>query len=278
MADRYVATSATPGTDVDGLGGGAVAAGDISDAGTVGVDLVQSETAADALAALGGAAALRALLFGPYDDDMSGADWAALSATGGATATWATGPARLVLDCVSGAAGSCGVRGANYLPSGDSVTVAIRLRVVTGDNSNQTRVTLSLGRDASNNINLIFYTDGSIECGFTAGGSYTYWRTESRIAGIDATARTGGNLWLRLDRAPLGVLWSWGVRASGARPTAWHPVFSTIEREVAGYWSLLQPALYACNGSDLVVSVRTLSAMNLSVDVLAVHAGLPGAF
>jgi hypothetical protein len=108
-------------------------------------------------------------------------------------------------------------------------------------------------------------------------GSYTYWSITT-IAGIDATARTGGNLWLRLDRAPLGVLWSWGVGASGARPTAWHPVYSTVEREVAGYWSFLQPALYACNGRDLVVSALTLSAMALNVEVLALHAGSARAF
>ena len=261
-----------------GGGGGAssVAAADITDITATGEALVTAANAAAARTAIDAAQVGAAPSV--TEDAMSGSGWSSSSATGGASATWATGPARLVLDCVSGAAGSCGVRGANYLPSGDSVTVAIRLRVVTGDNSNQARVTLSLGRDASNNINLIFYTNGSIEFGYTAGGSYTYWRTESTIAGIDAGVRTGGNLWLRLDRAPLGVLWSWGVGASGARPTAWHPVFSTIEREVAGYWSLLQPALYACNGSDLVVSVRTLSAMNLSVDVLAIEAGLPGAF
>ena len=211
-------------------------------------------------------------------DPMSGAGWSSLTATGGATATWATGPARLVLDCVSGAAGFCGVRAANGLPSGDHVTVGMRLRVVTGDNSNQTRVILSLGQDASNNVNLIFFTDGSIECGATVSGSYTYWRIESTIAGIDAGVRTGGNLWLRLDRAPLGVVFSWGVGSSGARPTAWHPVYSTIEREVAGYWNTVQPALYACNGSDLVVSALTVSAVALHVEVLAVHAGLPGAF
>ena len=211
-------------------------------------------------------------------DPMSGAGWSSLTATGGATATWATGPARLVLDCVSGAAGFCGVRAANGLPSGDHVTVGMRLRVVTGDNSNQTRVILSLGQDASNNVNLIFFTDGSIECGYTASGSYTYWRIESTIVGIDAGVRTGGDLWLRFDRSPLGVVWSWGVGSSGVRPTAWHPVYSTIEREVAGYWSLLQPALYACNGRDLLVSALTLSAMDLHVEVLAIHAGLPGAF
>ena len=259
-----------------GGGGGAssVAAADITDITATGEALVTAANAAAARTAIDAAQVGAAPSV--IEDDMSGADWSALATSGGASATWGGG--MLTLGCVSGAAGSCGVRAANYLPSGDSVTVAIRLRVVTGDNSNQARVTLSLGRDASNNINLIFYTNGSIEFGYTAGGSYTYWRTESTIAGIDAGVRTGGNLWLRLDRAPLGVLWSWGVGASGARPTAWHPVFSTIEREVAGYWSLLQPALYACNGSDLVVSVRTLSAMNLSVDVLAIEAGLPGAF
>lgn len=209
-------------------------------------------------------------------DDMSGTDWAALATSGGASATWGDG--MLTLDCVSGATGSCGARAADYLPSGDSVTVAIRLRVVTGDNSNQTRVILSLGRDASNNINLIFFTDGSIEFGYTAGGSYTYWAIASTILAIDATLRASGELWLRLDRSAFGVMWSWGEGSGGARPTAWHPVFSTIEREVAGAWPAVQAALYACNGDDLLVSALTLSAMDLSVDVLAIHAGKPGAF
>lgn len=37
-------------------------------------------------------------------------------------------------------------------------------------------------------------------------------------------------------------------------------------------------ALHACNGSDLVVSALTVSAMDFNVEVLALHAGLPGAF
>lgn len=209
-------------------------------------------------------------------DPMAGTAWTALAASGGASATWGDG--MLTLDCVSGATGSCGARAADYLPSGDGVTVAIRLRVVTGDNSNQTRVILSLGQDASNNVNLIFFTDGSIECGFTAGGSYTYWTVASTIAGIDAGVRAGGNLWLRLDRSPLGIAWFWGVGSGGARPTAWHPVFSSIAREVAGYSNVVRDALYACSGADLFVSALTLSAMNLSVDVLAIEAGQPGAF
>ena len=211
-------------------------------------------------------------------DPMSGDGWVSLTTTGGATTTWATGPARLVLECVSGAAGSCGVRGANSLPSGDAVSVAMRLRVVTGDNSNQTRVVLSLGQDASNHVDLIFFTDGSIECGYTVSGSYTYWSIASTIAGIDATARTGGDLWLRLDRSPIGIVWSWGAGTSGARPAAWHPFFSTIQREVAGSWNTVQAALYACNGRDLVVSALTLSAMALHVEVLALHAGQAGTF
>lgn len=209
-------------------------------------------------------------------DDMSGDDWDDLASSGGAAATW--GDDMLTLDCVSGSAGSCGVERATLVPSGGQVTVAIRLRVVTGDNSNQTRVILSLGRDDANHASLIFFTDGSIECGFTAGGSYTYWSIASTIAGIDAGVRAGGNLWLRLDRSPLGIAWFWGVGSGGARPTAWHPVFSSIAREVAGYSNVVRDALYACSGTDLLVSVLTLSAMNLSVDVLAIEAGLPGAF
>jgi len=276
MADRYVATSSTPGADVDGLGGGSVAAGDITDAGTVGVDLVQSETADDALAALGGAAALRALLLGPFFAPMTGSGWSASTPSGGATATWADD--KLTLDCDPGSAGSCGATKAAALPSGDASDVAIRLQVISGDNSNQTRVIVAIGQSATDCVQVAFFTDGSIEVGVTVGGSYTYWFVASTIADINNAVRTGGAFWLRVHRAPGVIEFSWGVGVGGTMPTVWHPVYSSIEKEVAGYYNQVVAALLASNGRHLGIYGVTLSGVDLVVAVLAIVTGLPGAF
>lgn len=275
MADRYVATSATPGTDVDGLGGGSVAAGDISDAGTVGVDLVQSETAADAVAALGGAASLRALLLGPFFELMTGTGWPTSTPSGGATATWADD--KLTLDCDPGSAGSCGASKATALPSGRNYRVAIRLQVISGDNSSQTRIILACGQSATDYVQMMFFTDGSIEIGATVGGSYTYWYVANTIAAINNALRTGGKFWICCDRSPGLLTWSWGEGVGGALPSVWNEIYSSTERHVAGQDAQARAAKKASNGRFVAIYGVTLSGVDLVVAVHDIVTGLPGA-
>ena len=163
MSNRYSVTSTTPALDGDALGGGTPTTN---------------------------------------SDAMAGSGWSTASATGGAVASWASSPARLTLDCDPGAAGSCGVTHTTKLPNREEYSIAIRVQVVNGDNSNQTRVILACGQSASDCAQMAFFTDGSIEVGATIGGSYVYWYVASTIAAIDSTARTGGELWLRFDRMP----------------------------------------------------------------------------
>lgn len=212
------------------------------------------------------------------EDAMSGTGWSTASATGGASASWATGPNRLLLTCDPGSAGSCGVYADGYLDSGDYFDVAIRLRITGGDNSNQTRVILAVGQDTNTSANLAFFTNGSVEVGVVVGGSYTYWNVTNTIAGLGAAVRAGGQLWFRVHRSPGMLEWSYGIGASDALPTEWYPVYSHVERMVAGQYAQARAGLTASNGRHVGVYALTLSGVALGVRVDDIVTGLPGAF
>jgi hypothetical protein len=209
---------------------------------------------------------------------MAGSGWSIASATGGAVASWASSPARLTLDCNPGAAGSCGVTHTTKLPNREEYSIAIRVQVVNGDNSNQTRIILACGQSATDCAKMALYTDGSIEVGATVGGSYVYWWTVASIAAIGPTARTGGELWLRFDRRAGLVVWSYGIGTGGALPTVWTEVYGSTERHVTGQDAAARNGKKAANGLFVGIYAVTLSGVNLDVAVLAIKTGAPGAF
>jgi hypothetical protein len=241
-------------------------------------DITDSTATGQALMTAANAAAARTLLLGTFSDALSGSGWSSASATGGAAASWASGPARLVLDCDAGSAGSCGVTHATKIPNRDHYSVAIRVRVDNGDNSNQTRIILACGQSATDRAQMALFTNGSIEVGATVGGSYVYWYVASTIAAINSTARTGGELWLRFDRMPGLIAWSYGINGgtSGDMPTEWTEVYSSTERHVAGADAAARNGKKASNGTHVGIYAVTLSGVNLDVAVLAIKTGLPG--
>lgn len=238
MTNRYSVTSTTPALDGDALGGGAPAVN---------------------------------------SDALAGTGWSTASATGGAVATWASSPARLTLDCDPGAAGSCGVTHTTKLPNREEYSIAIRVQVVNGDNSNQTRIILACGQSATDCAQMALFTNGSIEVGATVASSYVYWNVATHAA-IDPTARTGGELWLRFDRRAGLVVWSYGIGTGGALPTVWTEVYSSTERHVAGADAAARNGKKAANGLFVGIYAVTLSGVNLDVAVLAIKTGLPAAF
>lgn len=241
MTNRYSVTSTTPALDGDALGGGTPTTN---------------------------------------SDAMAGSGWSTASATGGAVASWASSPARLTLDCDPGAAGSCGVTHTTKLPNREEYSIAIRVQVVNGDNSNQTRIILACGQSANDCAQMALFTNGSIEVGATVGGSYVFWAVASTIAAINSGVRTGGELWLRFDRRVGVIAWSYGINAgtSGDLPTAWTEVYSSTERHVAGDHAAARNGKKASNGTHVGIYAVTLSGVNLDVSVLAIKTGLPGAF
>lgn len=210
-------------------------------------------------------------------DPMTGEDWSTMSPSGGGDASWSGGA--LLLDCDTAGASSCGVEQSDYLPSGDYFDAAIRVQITGGDGSAQGRILLSDGASADDCAVMMLFPDGSIEVGAFVASSYVYWYVASTIAAIDNAARTGGELWLRIHRAPGLIEWSWGLGVSGALPTVWNPVYSSIQKEVAGYYApTVQNGLRSSNGRYMTVSAFTLSTLALQVSVLDIATGLPGAF
>lgn len=238
---------------VNGQGSGAatVAAADITDAGAVGVDVVQADTLA----------AFAAILIA--SDPMAGTDWDDLAISGGASAAW--GASKLTLTCPSGSAASCGVEQAGYLPSGESYDVAARVDVTAGDASSLTRLVLTAGQSASANASVILWSDGTVEWGHYGSGSFTSLGT---TAGPDSGQRTGGQLWVRLTRTPVGIAFAWGVGSAGALPTEWTTVGISTAANV----------LARAGGRYVQIGGLTTSSLAFTVEVLAILAALPGGF
>lgn len=221
------------------------------------------------------AAQVRASILGPFADPMTGSGWSTLTTSGGASASW--GSSKLTLDCAAGSAGSCGVEASSYLESGEWWDLAIRLDVLSGDASSSTRINLVAGQDTNNNVTVSLWTNGTLEVGYVSSGS---WQsiTFGSVSGIDSTARTGGQLWLRIARTPTGLSWWWGVGSGGAMPTQWQYYYSLMEVAAAGYAGRVSAAMTASSGRYVQISALTLFAVDLDVDVLAISRGLSGAF
>jgi hypothetical protein len=214
---------------------------------------------------------------GPFEDPLTGTGWSTVTSTGSAVASWTTSPNRLSLNCDPGSAGSCGVFHATTLPSRDYYDVAVRIQVLSGDGSNQTRWVLTVGKDQTNTANLAFFTNGSVELGTVVGGSYTYWYVASGLLS-NAGLRTGGQLWFRTHRSPGMLEWSWGEGSGGALPLQWNPVYSSIGRQVAGQYGQARDGLAASNGKGIGIYAITLAGVDLDVDVLDIVTSLPGAY
>ena len=246
-----------------GGGGGASALGDLSDIGAMGEPIAQADNLTEVVTALGGAASLRALLLGPYDDDMTGTGWSALATSGSATFVWSGGKGTGT--CPLGSAASCGVEASGYLDRGEWYDLAIRVDVVTGDTSAATRLVLTAGQSSAANVSTILWANGTIEWGHYGSGSFTSLGT---TAGPDSGQRTGGQLWLRITRTPTGVAFAWGVGSASVRPTTWTTVGVSTAANV----------LARAGGTYAQIKVLTTSSVAFVADILAITRSLPGGF
>lgn len=268
-----------------GGSGGASALGDLSDIGTMGEPIAQADNLTEVVTAMGGASAVRTAISAAQagappsrlEDAMSGTGWATVSATGGASASWATSPARLLLNCAPGSAGSCGAEQEDYLQSGEYYDVAIRVRFDVGDGSANGRVLFVVGRDSANCLVLTLSAAGALQAGRTVGGSYTGY-TVLYDAGIDSNARTGGQLWVRASRSPQGFLWLWGIGAGGQLPTEWVEYWGAAQLAASSGYSYTVVAKGLSQGPFVGIYLVTVSAIDVDASVLDIVTGLPGAF
>lgn len=199
-------------------------------------------------------------------DALDGEGWGDNAATGSGVASWETSPARLRLTCpASGSAASCGVHAEGYVDSPVWGDLAIRLDVVVGDTLTTGRAGVVVGQSSAENVSVNLWPNGNVECGHYGSGSFTSLAT---VTGPDSGQRTGGQLWLKIGRTPGSVAFAWGVGTGGARPTEWTTVAISTDATV----------LTRASGTYVEVFGLTTASAAVTVDVLAIEQGAPGAF
>lgn len=188
--------------------------------------------------------------------------WTEGTATGGASVAQGSSPSRLTFTVPASTAGAQSVTRTDLLPGPEQWDVAIRLNVVAGDGSAQTRVRLVAGASASNNVTLEIDTNGSAISYRVASGSAT---DISTTTGPTSGDRTGGQLWLRIRGGDAGYRTLWGVGSGGDLPTTWTVAQSrSSDAASAVTWGV------RCQ--VLVGTLDTSVASGLTVDVLDVRA------
>lgn len=203
-------------------------------AGGGGTTLPDASGAADGavLATVGGAQTWTQMWPGAVTvEDMTGTGWTAGTPGAGSTFSW-SGGAALWSSAAGATAGTSVGRDTSSFGSGAlSWDYAVRFQVTAGSAASpEGAIFLSARADASNTIYLVFsITSGQMAFYWTIGG--VFGQTAFSGSGSSSGQRTGGQMWLRLQRAQTGLFrgW-WGVGTSGALPTAWTRV---VERDDA---------------------------------------------
>ncbi len=191
------------------------------------------------------------------------AAWISGTATGGASVSQGTSPSRLSFDVPASAAGAQSVTRTDLLPGAALWDVAVRVKVLTGNSSAQTRVRLVAGASASDAVAFELDTDGGAISYRVASASATDITTTT---GPTSGQRTGGELWMRIRGGDSGYRTLWGVGASGALPTTWTVAQSRSSDAAAA-------VTWGVHCQVLVGTLDTSVASGLTVDVLDVRAG-----
>jgi hypothetical protein len=188
--------------------------------------------------------------------------WTEGTATGGASVSQGTSPSRLSFAVPASAAGAQSVTRTDLLPGASQWDVAVRVQVLTGDGSAQTRVRLVAGVGASDNVTLEIDTNGSAISYRVASSSAT---DISTTTGPTSGQRTGGQLWLRIRGSDSGYRTLWGVGSAGALPTSWTVAQSRSSDAAAA-------VTWGVHCQVLVGTLDTSVSSGLTVDVLDVQA------
>lgn len=158
-------------------------------------------------------------------DPLTGTGWTTSSTSGGASRAWTSGT-RLRITVPASTVGYVDEDSSTLLKSKESWDLAARIQHITGDGSNRTRISLTVGIDGNNKVSISMWGDGTMEMGRVEGGSYL---SAGFQAGASAGQRTGGQLWLRLVSSGGVVRSFWGVGSAGQPPTSWTFLYAAAD-------------------------------------------------
>lgn len=253
-------------------GAGASALGDLTDIGTMGEPIAESDNLAEVMTAMGGASAVRTSVqaAGRTVDAMDGTGWTSLTPASGASTTWSGGKVTLAIPTLTNALSASGVYDGDYLGDDESYDFMCRVDVVAGDAVIHGNLILWAGHGVAlgsptDGILFILNSSGTVEVVYKSVSSD--FSLLSATAGPDAGQRTGGNLWMRITRSPTALACHWGVGTAGAVPTSsqWTTVYAGSN----------VTALNVSRGYGARVDINTFDggiSGGYTVDVLAIRA------
>lgn len=191
------------GSGILGGGGGSVAASDITDAGAVGVDLVQAATAAEA----------SAVLVPPTRTTVANTGWTT-AVTGSASASHAAGVHTLNVDSNSAV---FTYLPAVVVPEAPELELIGRILVTTGAPGSAWWTVLSLGNAADNNVVIAQPIEtGQVQFWTMVAGSGTLHATSPGSISL-----TSGDDYVRLVVYPSYVAAYYGTGSGATAPTSW---------------------------------------------------------
>lgn len=210
-------------------------------------------------------AQLRALMFAQTVDGLAGTSWTT-TADAGTSWTWtAATRGRAHIDGGTGAGEQVIVAHSTFLPSPEEYDLVVNVDVSSGDGTSTTtkQTVLRTGIDASNYVSFHVRSDGAVEIlwNYTTGGTSGSLLGVTAVAAIDATARTAGNLFLRVTRRVGRLVFSYGIGAGGgALPVRWVELYVSPDTIAAG-------ALAASQGTWAGLILYTPSSMVAAYEV-----------
>ena len=212
------------------------------------------------------AAQVRSSIAGAVTDVLDGAAWTETTLGGAATATWETGPARLLLTNPAAAMGNEAFAShATFIPDADQWDLYARFDVLVGTSAN---VWFSLrgGVDGNNAVHFDVRGTGGLDLYRTTSGTpVSIGTVGAGASNAPSTAQlAGGQFWARIARRPGSVAFSWGIGSGGAVPTSW--TTALVNSDVA--------TLNVCNGTYARLNTYAAAAVGggFNVDVLDIRA------
>lgn len=249
MADKYLVSGTTPG--------GGINAASITDAGAVGREVLQSASEED----------VRAVIAPRYVDPMDGVVWTIVPDTG-VTAAFAAGKLTMAAaTTISGVLVSA--TSPSIVPNFEAYDFLLRVQVTNGDAAagSSVQFVFRVGIDASNYLSTTLRSDGAMEVRSQRGATSDTLLSMTAIPDIDSTARTAGQLWLRVSRRLGRIIVLWGLGSGGALPVRWSEVYNSPDTVAAN-------ALWSSQGGYITLILFPVGGVTggYDLDVLAIRA------
>lgn len=209
-------------------------------------------------------AQMRALMFSQTVDGLAGTSWTT-TAGAGTSWTWTGGSQGRGTITGGSSAVLVQVEHSTFLPSAEEYDLVVNIDVSAGDGTSTTtkQTVIRTGIDASNYVSLTLRSDGAVEIlwNYTTGGTSGSLLGMTAVAAIDATARTAGNLFLRVSRRLGRIVISYGIGAGGgALPVRWVKLYVSPD-------TIAEGALAASQGTWVGLIVYAPSSMVADYEV-----------